>query len=339
MLADTVQPVHNTALKPLKNTAPSKVDGYPSKESYPVTPGAEVDMIRCLKKQFLFHSDYDSFFYKLKITSYGFRDIGKKSNFVIKKNMSTFREKYINPFTDYGFKRLFGEEPNKNLLLDFLNELLKEEQGRITNLTYLKNENLGARELNRKAIFDLYCTNEKGEKFIVELQKTKQKFFKDRTIYYSTFPIQEQAKKGSEWDFKLEKIYTIAILDFEFEDDKKNPNKFRYDVKLKELETNKVFSDKLNFIYLEMPKFKKSIEELETRFEKWLYVIKNLHKLDRIPEKLKENIFLQLFEVAEISKFSRQEYQDYEESLKYYRDLKNSLDTAKEEGRIEGKIE
>ncbi len=253
--------------------------------------------------------------------------------------MTGFKEKYINPFTDYGFKRLFGEEPNKNLLLDFLNELLKEEQGVITELTYLKSENLGTTELNRKAIFDLYCTNEKGEKFIVELQKTKQKFFKDRTIYYSTFPIQEQAKKGSEWDFKLEKIYTIAILDFEFDNDKIFPKKFRYDVKLKELETNEIFSDKLNFIYLEMPKFNKKIEDLSSRFDKWLYVIKNLHKLDRIPEKLKENIFLQLFETAEIAKFSQQEYQDYEDSLKYYRDLKNSLDTAKEEGRIEGKQE
>ena len=102
--------------------------------------------------------------------------------------MTEFREKYINPFTDYGFKRLFGEESNKDLLLDFLNELLKEEQGQITELTYLKNENLSTTESTRKAIFDLYCTNERGEKFIVELQKTKQKFFKDRTVYYSTFP-------------------------------------------------------------------------------------------------------------------------------------------------------
>lgn len=249
--------------------------------------------------------------------------------------MTDFKEKYINPFTDYGFKRLFGEEPNKDLLLDFLNELLKDEQGTITELTYLKNENLGTTELNRKAIFDLYCTNEKGERFIVELQKTKQKFFKDRTIYYSTFPIQEQAKKGSEWDFGLEKVYAIAILDFEFDDDKKYPNKFRYDVKLKELEIDEVFSDKLNFIYLEMPKFDKEVDELETRFDKWLYLIKNLHKLDRIPEKLKEKIFLKLFETAEIAKFSQQEYQDYENSLKYYRDLINSLDTAKEERSVE----
>lgn len=253
--------------------------------------------------------------------------------------MTEFREKYINPFTDYGFKRLFGEEPNKDLLLDFLNELLKEEQGEITELTYLKNENLSTTELNRKAIFDLYCTNERGEKFIVELQKTKQKFFKDRTVYYSTFPIREQAVIGSEWNFELKKVYTIAILDFIFDEDKSQPEKLRYDVKLSDIETKKVFYDKLTFVYLEMPKFNKSAEELETKFDKWLYVLKNLHKLDRIPEKLKENIFLKLFETAEIAKFSQSEYQEYEDSLKYYRDIKNSLDTAKEEGKVEGKIE
>jgi predicted transposase/invertase (TIGR01784 family) len=253
--------------------------------------------------------------------------------------MIEFREKYINPFTDYGFKRLFGEEPNKDLLLDFLNELLKEEQGQITELTYLKNENLSTTELNRKAIFDLYCTNERGEKFIVELQKTKQKFFKDRTVYYSTFPIRDQAIIGSEWNFELKKVYTIAILDFVFDEDENQPDKLRYDVKLTDIQTKKIFYDKLTFIYLEMPKFNKTAEDLETKFDKWLYVLKNLHKLERIPEKFKENIFLKLFETAEIAKFSQQEYQEYEDSLKYYRDIKNSLDTAKEEGKIEGKIE
>jgi len=249
------------------------------------------------------------------------------------------REKYINPFTDYGFKRLFGEEPNKDLLLDFLNELLKKEQGKIIELQYLKNENLTTTELNRKAVFDLYCTNEKGERFIVEIQKTKQKFFKDRTVYYSTFPIREQAVLGSDWNFELKKVYTIAILDFIFDEDKNETEKFRYDVKLMDIDSKKVFYDKLTFIYLEMPKFNKKAEELETRFDKWLFVLKNLNKLNRIPDKLREDIFLKLFQTAEIAKFTQNEYQEYEDSLKYYRDLKNSLDTAKEEGKIEGKIE
>ena len=252
--------------------------------------------------------------------------------------MTDFAEKYINPFTDYGFKRLFGEEPNKDLLLDFLNVLLKEEEGEIKDLTYLKGEQLGASEVDRKAIFDLYCENEKGEKFIVELQKTKQSFFKDRTVYYSTFPIREQAKRA-DWNYELKAVYTIAILDFVFDEDKKEPNKYRYDIKLTDIETKKIFYDKLTFIYLEMPKFNKTVDELETRFDKWLFVLRNLNKLDRVPDKLREQIFDKLFETAEIAKFTPAQIQSYEDSLKYYRDLKNSLDTAKEEGREERAFE
>ncbi|PIQ19671.1 MAG: hypothetical protein COW65_19470 [Cytophagales bacterium CG18_big_fil_WC_8_21_14_2_50_42_9] len=249
--------------------------------------------------------------------------------------MAEFIERYINPFTDYGFKKLFGEEPNKDLLLDFLNVLLKEEQGEIKDLTYLKNEHLGASELDRKAIFDLYCENERGEKFIVELQKTKQNFFKDRTVYYSTFPIREQAKRA-DWNYELKAVYTIAILDFVFDEDKNDHNKFRYDIKLTDTETKEVFYDKLTFIYLEMPKFNKTVEELETRFDKWLYVIRNLNRLDKVPDKLRERVFEKLFETAEIAKFTPDQVRSYEDSLKYYRDLKNSLDTAREEGLLEG---
>ena len=249
------------------------------------------------------------------------------------------QEKYINPFTDYGFKRLFGEEPSKDLLLDFLNELLGPEQGKIKSLTYLKNDKLGSTEEERKAIFDLYCENEKGEKFIVELQKTKQKFFKDRTVYYSTFPIREQAQQRSDWDFELRAVYTVAILDFVFDEDKLQKDKYRYNVKLSDIETNKVFYDKMTFVYLEMPKFDKQVHELVTRFDKWMFIIRNLNKLDRIPDELREGIFERLFEVAEIAKFTLEEYQSYEDSLKTYRDLKNSIDTARAEGEIKGKIE
>ena len=252
--------------------------------------------------------------------------------------MTDFAERYINPFTDYGFKKLFGEEPNKDLLLDFLNVLLQEEQGEIKSLTYLKNEHLGTGELDRKAIFDLYCENEKGEKFIVELQKTKQNFFKDRTVYYSTFPIREQAKRA-DWNYELQAVYTIAILDFVFEEDKQDTNKFRYDIKLTDTETKEVFYDKLTFIYLEMPKFNKTVEELESRFDKWLYVIRNLNRLDKVPDKLRERVFEKLFATAEIAKFTPDQVRSYEDSLKYYRDMKNSLDTAKEEGREAGREE
>ena len=248
--------------------------------------------------------------------------------------MLGFKEKYLNPFTDFGFKKLFGQEANKDLLKDFLNELLRENEGEITELTYLNSEQLGNTALDRKAIFDLYCTNEKGERFIVEIQKTKQAFFKDRSLYYATFPIQEQAQRA-EWNFELKAVYTIAILDFAFDQDQDN-TKVRHEVKLKDIHTNKVFYEKLTFIYLTMPRFTKTLEELETRFDKWLYVIKNLHKLEELPRRFKEKVFTKFFEVAAIAKLTPHERMAYEDSLKYYRDLKNSLDTSFDEGKEQG---
>ena len=123
--------------------------------------------------------------------------------------MDTAREKYINLFTDYGFKRVFGTEINKDILIDFLNELLRNEAGEIKDITFLTSEQMGYTEMDRKAVFDLYCENEKGEKFIVELQKARQNFFKERSVFYSTFPIQSQAEKGV-WNYKLNAVYATA---------------------------------------------------------------------------------------------------------------------------------
>ena len=252
--------------------------------------------------------------------------------------MTEFKEKYINPFTDYGFKKLFGEEPNKDLLLDFLNELLKNQEGRITELSYLPNEKLPISVGDRRAIFDIYCTNEKGEQFIVEMQKAEQKFFKDRTIFYSTFPIHEQARnKDRFWNFELKAVYTIGILDFVFEES--DTEKYRHDVRLTEQETKEVFYDKLTYIYLEMPKFQKTETELKTRFDKWLFILKNLPKLDRIPVELKEKIFLKLFETAEIAKLKPEEYKQYEASVNAYRDIFNIKNTYLEKGHKKGKNE
>ena len=245
------------------------------------------------------------------------------------------QDKYVNPFTDFGFKKLFGNELNKEFLINFLNTLLPENH-KIQDLTYTKNEHLGGSPLDRKAIFDLYCTGKDGSKFIVEVQKAKQNFFKDRSIYYSTFPIQEQAKRG-DWDFKLAHIYTVGILDFTFQDAKDNDNVITT-VKLKN-QNNEVFYDKLTFIYLEMPKFNKTEEALETNFDKWLYIFKYLPILQNRPQKLQERIFEKFFRLAEIANFTQEERETYEDSLKYYRDIKNVVDTSFIEGKVEGKVE
>src|ERR1039457_2346138 len=143
------------------------------------------------------------------------------------------KAKYLNLFTDFGFKKIFGEEASKLLLLDFLNALLSR-QAHIKNLTFKNTEQLGQTDNDRKAIYDIYCENEQGEKFIVELQKAKQNFFKERTIYYSTFPIREQAEKG-DWNYNLKAVFCIGILDFTFSDyvNKEEQNKVVHEIKLR----------------------------------------------------------------------------------------------------------
>ena len=174
------------------------------------------------------------------------------------------QERYVNLLTDFGFKRVFGSEPNKQLLIDFLNTLLPAHH-RIKSLSYKSSEHLGNTPIDRKAIFDIYCQGENGERFIVEIQKAKQNFFKDRSVFYASFPIQDQAMKG-DWNFQLAPVYSIGILDFIF-DDHQHEDALIHTVELKDQRCN-VFYDKLKFIYLELPKFQKPLEALETHFDK-----------------------------------------------------------------------
>ena len=245
--------------------------------------------------------------------------------------MTDFQAKYINPLTDFGFKKLFGSEPNKALLIDFLNQILPDRK--IKDLTYSSSEKQGQTDLDRKAVFDLYCIGDNGERFIVEMQKAKQNYFKDRSVFYASFPIQEQAKKNK-WDYKLDPVYSVGILDFIF-DDHKDETELLHIVELKN-QRGEVFYDKLKFVYIELPKFKKKEAELESHFDKWMYVFTHLSQLQNRPQRLQERIFSRLFEAAEIAKFTPNERDAYEESLKYYRDIKNVVDTSREEGREEG---
>lgn len=247
-------------------------------------------------------------------------------------------EKYINPLTDFGFKKLFGEESTKDLLLDFLNAILQNEEGIITSIEFSKNEHLGKMELDRKVVFDIYCTNQRGEKFIVEMQKTRQAHYKDRSLYYATYPIQEQAITGENWNFKLNSVYSISILDFLLPE-KNNSQKYYRKVKLIDTDTKDVFSNKLTFVYVELPKFKKEQNELKNQFEKWLFLLKHLPRLQNLPIKMQENIFKKVMDVAELAKLNKEEQAAYEQSLKAYRDLQNVKDTYFEEGEIKGRIQ
>ena len=240
--------------------------------------------------------------------------------------MNRIEGRYISLLTDFGFIRIFGTKPNKDLLINFLNSLFEGSQI-IKDVKYLNSEHVGDVFAERKPIFDVCCENEKGGKFIVEMQNA------------SIFPIREQAPKGADWNFKLDHVYTVALLNFDLEVEAFDKNDINHDVGLLDKKTHKVFNDKLSFKYVKIAKFDKTEDELVTLYDKWLYVLKNLSRLDERPAALKEKIFSKLFEEAEIAKFTPTELKEYEDSLKAYRDIKNSIDTALEKGREEGRAE
>ena len=251
--------------------------------------------------------------------------------------MDEIAGRYINPYTDYGFKLLFGTEPNKDFTLELVNALLQGKEV-IKSLTLLPNENLGDTKDDRRSVFDVYCENEQGEKIIIEMQKADQQWFKDRSVYYSSFPIRQQGMKG-QWRFGLKAVYTIGILDFVFDEDRDDKEYYHHVVKLMDVNKKEVFYDKLTYIYLEMPKFKKTEDELETMTDKWLYALKNLPRLLDRPAALQERIFKKFFEVAEIGNLPKEEYAKYFESEKIYYDNDGAIRTAEAKGRAEGRAE
>ena len=248
------------------------------------------------------------------------------------------RERYIDPYTDFGFKKLFGTELNKDLLISFLNALFNDSTMQIKDVQYLNSEHLGDGYGDRRAVFDVYCMTEDGGRFIVEMQKAEQVYFKDRSIYYATYPIREQAPKGTR-DYRLENVYTVGLLNFTFPEDEYPADSFVHEVKLKDVEDNHVFYDKLTFFYLEMPKFNKREDELVTMFDKWMFALRNLSRLMDRPQALQERVFKRLFDQAEIASFTPQERREYQESVKDYWDYYSTMTTAHQKGRAEGRAE
>jgi predicted transposase/invertase (TIGR01784 family) len=253
----------------------------------------------------------------------------------MKTKNEAFEERYLNLLTDFGFHKIFGTESNKDLLIDFLNQVIKEE-GHIVDIKYLNPEQLGEFEMDRKAIFDIFCITEKEEYFIVEMQKASQAFFRDRSIFYASLPIQKQAPQG-DWNFRLNTVYFVAILDFvlfdEFEEDKEHVVEHVY---LTRDRTKTLYTKKLIFAFVELPKFKKIEEELKTHFDVWLYLLKNLPKLKTRPMAAEGRIFEKLFKLAEVKRLKEKEMETYNKSILEYHDVRLCMDYALEKGIEEG---
>lgn len=243
--------------------------------------------------------------------------------------------RYINPFTDFGFKKIFGDPNSTELLKSLLNDILRfEGEDKIKEITFKNGELLPETPEERKAIIDLLCEDEKGSQFIVELQKVSQEHFQSRALYYTSFPIQQQGIKGG-WNFELTPVYFVGLLNFEIERFK-DKEEYLHHGKIMDIYTNDVMYDKLNMVYLEIPKLKKTKEELSNHLEWWIYMFQNLHLMSDIPKELENDVISSAFNKAEFASMPKSQQENYHKNLKVYRDLVNSFDFAVKSGHEDG---
>lgn len=240
--------------------------------------------------------------------------------------------RFINPFTDIGFKRIFGQEISKPLIIDFLNSLLDSE-GYIEDIRFLDKEQPALFEDDRSLIYDIYCRTNEGHNFIVEMQNKTQPYFKDRSIYYVSEAIARQGERGAAWQYKIDGVHLVAFLNFCSAD---FHQKFRTDVALADMATKEPFSDKVRMTYLQLPLFVKGAEACDSDFDKWIYVLKNMETLQRLPWAAKNAVFKRLEEIADVASLSKKDRMKYDEGLRKYRDTLSVLAGAKEDGHAAG---
>ena len=249
------------------------------------------------------------------------------------------KARYIDPMVDWSFKRLFGSEVNKDILIEFLKVIFPEHE--IEDITYIPAEQLGIMEDDRKAVFDVICRTKEGKDFLVEMQYAPQEHFFERALYYTSFPIMKQEKKAqrdeetgirNEWNYELDGVYFLGVLNFRYEDDDLIEHRYL----LREATTGKIMTDKLKFVFVEVEKFNKSEDELTTDFDKWLFILKNLSKLLERPAALRDKIFSRLFDVAEYASLDNIDKQNYVKAMTTARDTHNQIEYAKETGLEEG---
>lgn len=232
-------------------------------------------------------------------------------------------------------------------MIKFLNDLLEGEH-HIDDLTFKDKEQVPELKDMRGIIYDIYCTTDKGDHIIVEMQNRYQPYFTDRSIFYSARNIVNQGVKGTKsdtkepWDYRLAPVYTVCFLNYDVGE--LSPTKFRTDVTLMDMADKTVFSDRIRLIYLMLPLFDKSEEEeCVNDFERWIYILNNMSTFERMPFEARNAVFKKLSEITDVAALSKEERDRYDESLKIMRDynatMKGAIIQGKAEGRAEGRAE
>lgn len=247
-------------------------------------------------------------------------------------------EHFVNPFTDIGFKIIFGQQASKELLISLLNELLSGEHY-IEDLTFLDKEDHSENPNDPGIIYDLYCRTSTGEYIIVEMQNRWHTNFLDRTLYYVCRAVSRQVEKPSAKEvavpkevsseegivreipvpygtrYKLPAVYGIFLMNFK---EAGLEEKFRTDTVITDRESGKVVNPHFRQIYLQFPYFTKELSECGTLYEKLIYALKNMSHWSRMPDALKEQVFKRLELLASVANLSEENRIAYDKAVDRY---------------------
>ena len=244
--------------------------------------------------------------------------------------------KYADLLNDDVFKLVFGQESSKDVMIEFLNQVIPDKH--IVDLEFMDKEMTPVERRRKSSVYDMFCKTDDGSRIIVEVQKRKQPFYVERTIYYSTFQVRNQVDAGTD-EYAFCPIYVISIMDFNIPENAGNPE-VKTVYRLYEEKTHDLLTDRLTFVYIELNKFEKSIDEIDGGILDGMYFcLKNMSSLDTCPQKLNHGVFQKMFQISEICNMDEDTRSKVIEKMTTERDLRNQMKYAMQEAIAEGLAE
>ncbi len=239
----------------------------------------------------------------------------------------------LNPKVDFAFKKLFGSEENKDILISFINSILSEEQ-QIKDIDLKNPYNISNYRKDKMSILDIKAVDEKGIWYDIEMQLSEQIFYEKRAFYYWAKVYSDQLEGGYNYD-KLRKTIAINILDFNYLEDDDFHNVYKvYNEKSK-----KELSSVFEMHFIELNKFKKDFKDVKTALDRWIVFLNRAYELekDKIPEELAVDEFVKkAVERLDVMYLDKEEREIYENDLKRLRDYIAEMKTAEIRGIEQG---
>ncbi len=240
---------------------------------------------------------------------------------------------FLDPRNDIAFKKIFGSDEHKNITISFLNSIL-ELTGKktIASIDFLNNEQVPQHIDKKENILDIFCVDQAGNRYIVELQIARVKEFDKRIVYYAAKAYSTQLGKGMDY-FNIMPVVTVSVLDFVMFSTKKS---YKSIYSLLDTKTHDDDLNELTFAFVELPKFNKKEHELETVEEKWIYFIKEIKKHTEIPTALRQNEFEEACQALNRMTWSEQALDIHDKEAIMASSYRSSIELAQEEGLEKG---